>query len=133
MLVASAIQLISSMVYKPGWIFEASDHTNRFEGTVKIKITYPARNSNQEDAPDYPNEIVSYASFPVVVADCDELGMYKRILDAIAEIEVHEAREFLRVGAGFWAPFHPHTIDGMKRWQKMTRRPMISDMQFGIA
>jgi hypothetical protein len=136
--VDSAIALIDNLLYLPGWGFEAADHTNRFEGSVKVKITYPARNSNRDQAPDgYPETITTYAEFPMVVANCDDMWLYRKVANAVVEIETHEMREFLRVKPTFWAPFHPHRIDGMKRWNATEDSgpadDIFPDLRFGIA
>ncbi|MFJ5532433.1 hypothetical protein [Streptomyces sp. NPDC093261] len=136
--IGSAIRLVEGLIYKPGWTFTATDHTNRFEGTIKVRVEYPARNSNRDQADKgYPEEITTYAEFPLMVGDCsDDRTLYRRILSAIAEIELHEAREFLRVAPTNWAPFHPHRIDGMKAWLKYRDDGMAAlygDLQFGIA
>jgi len=130
MLVSTAIDLVNSLVYKPGWEFTAEDHRNRFEGSIRIRIDYPAYQSERKDAYEgYPNEIKTYATFAIVVEDCnDVISLYRRILEKVIEIETHEAREFLRIAPTMWAPFHPHRIDGMKRYGEMER-----DLQFGLA
>lgn len=125
--VDSAIDLINSLIYKPGWRISAKDHQGRFEGTVAVKIDYPAQNTNRDQAPDYPENIETYASFPLVVGDCDDECLYRRVLDEIMKIELHEAREYLRVQPTLWAPFHPHRIDGMKRWGELE-----ADLRFGV-
>lgn len=133
--VRSAIELVNnSLVYKPGWTFTATDHTNRFEDTIVVRVDYPARNSNRDQAAEgYQEEIMTYASFPLVVKDCDDESLMFQILDAIGKIEMHEAREFLRLKPTMWAPFHPHRVDGMRRWHERTGEPLVGDLQFGIA
>lgn len=133
--VRSAIELVNnSLVYKPGWTFTATDHTNRFEDTIVVRVDYPARNSNRDQAAEgYQEEIMTYASFPLVVKDCDDESLMFQILDAIGKIEMHEAREFLRLAPTMWAPFHPHRVDGMRRWSARTGEPLVGDLQFGIA
>jgi hypothetical protein len=138
--VPSAIRLIENLVFIPGWTFTATDHTKRFEGTILVRIDYPARASERDEAPEYAREIKTYAVFPVVVSECDDVAIYLKVLWAIIEIQEHEAREFLRVDPTMWAPFHPHRVDGMKRWAalggckrfddlgELVRR----DLQFGI-
>jgi hypothetical protein len=129
MYVDSAIKLISTMVYKPGWSFEATDHTNRFEGTVHVKVHYTALNSNRDQAElGYPETIETYAQFAFHVLECDEADICRHMLDAIVAIETHEAREFLRLLPTFESPFHPHRVDGMKRWGALE-----TDLQFGLA
>lgn len=131
----SALKLIPELIYKPGWAFAANAHENRFEGTIVVKIDYPARNSNRDQAESgYPVEISTYASFPLVIKDCSDEDLYAQILDAIVRIEEHEAREFLRIAPTDWAPFHPHRVDGMRRWAKRHGRDsLLGDLQFGIA
>lgn len=133
--IRSALDLINSLAYKPGWLFAAEDHSNRFEGTVKVTIHYPAQNSNRDKAEEgYPESIMTYACFPLVVAECAAVeDLVFQILTAIGRIEMHEAREFLRVEPTLWAPFHPHRVDGMKRWAARTGEPLVSDLQFGVA
>lgn len=133
--VQSAVELINnSLVYKPGWTFAATDHTDRFEGTIVVRVDYPARNSNRDQAADgYEQEIMTYASFPLVVRDCTDEDLIFQLLSAITKIEVHEAREFLRLKPTMWAPFHPHNVDGMKRWSERTGDRLVDDLQFGIA
>jgi hypothetical protein len=133
--VSSAVELINnSLVYKPGWTFTATDHTNRFEDTVVVRVDYPARNSNRDQAEGgYVEEIMTYASFPLVVRDCTDEDLIFQILTAIGKIEMHEAREFLRLAPTAWAPFHPHRVDGMRRWSERTGDRLVDDLQFGIA
>lgn len=133
--IQSALKLVNeSLVYKPEWKFTAEDHSNRFEGTITVRVDYPARNSNRDQAENgYPEEIMTYAVFPLVVVDCDVESLTYKILESIIKIEAHEAREFLRVEPTMWAPYHPHRVDGMKRWSARTGEPLVSDLQFGIA
>jgi hypothetical protein len=133
--VASAVELINnSLVYKPGWTFTATDHTNRFEDTIVVRVDYPALNSNRDQAAEgYQQDIQTYASFPLVVRDCTDEDLFFQVLTAIGKIELHEAREFLRLKPTMWAPFHPHNVDGMKRWSTRTGDRMVDDLQFGIA
>jgi hypothetical protein len=133
MLVNSAVELVNQLIFLPGWTITATDHSNRFEGTILVRVDYPARNSNRDQAPDgYPQEIRTYATFPLVVADCDDADVYGAIVEALAEIELHEIREFLRVSPTNWAPFHPHRVDGMRRWAKRTGGDIRHDLKFGI-
>jgi hypothetical protein len=136
--ITSAIALIGGIIYRPDWLFEAVDHSNRFEGSIRVKITYPALNTNRDQAADgYPQEITTYAEFPLIVANCDDISLYRKIANAIIEIETHEMREYLRVSPTMWAPFHPHRIDGMKRWNATDSDTpsddVFADLRFGIA
>lgn len=142
MRVDTAIALIDQLVYKPGYTLTAEDHTKRFEGTVKVTLHYEAPETGRENAADgYPEIINTYAVFPIAVADLTGPSaaacLYRRVLDAILEVEAHEAREALRVQPTLWAPFHPHQLDGIDLWSSTassTQRPeLLRDFQFGIA
>lgn len=143
MRIETAMRLLGEVIYKPGWTFEVTDHTKRFEGTVSVKITYPAMDSGEDFAPEYttPVEGGARAAFPIVVgdlADHDTETLYTRLVKAIMEIEEHEAREFLRVWPSKIAPLHPHSIDGMRAWHRQQHRrdgafaDLRSDMGFGV-
>lgn len=136
MLVSEAIDLIANVVYKPTWSFHAEDHTNRFEGTIKVRINYGAYNTNRDKAREgYPEWIDTYAVFPLVVADCDtEEEFFSRLFKAVMAIEEHESREFYRLShRDYDAPYHPHRIHGMhaykNTWMGTTE---MTDLQFGV-
>jgi hypothetical protein len=133
--VKSAVALINRMVYRPGWSFEAEDFTRRFEGTVKVTIRYHTIQTNRENAPEYKDEIDTYASFAFVTLDADRTEIFGRVLDALNSIDEHEARETLRDPDSLDAPFHPHRIAGMKAWddREHPAKKFLEDLQFGIA
>lgn len=133
--VQSAVELVNQVIYKPGWNFEAEPHTPRFEGTISVCITYPAADSGSNSFPEAWRDGFLHlvpggakARHPIVVSDVDDVGLYKRLIDVILDIEEHEAREFLRILPTGWAPFHPHRVDGMRRWGKMEH-----DLHFGLS
>lgn len=131
MFVSTALKLIEGLSYKPGWHFEASDYTKRFQDTIMLKCVFPAYESERgyayEGYPKYRTD--SWAQFPIMVGDINEdTELYRRVLEAIMKLEEHEAREFLRVTSTMWAPFHPHNTDGMKRWGNIAE-----DFRYGIA
>ena len=131
MLVSSAVELVNQLIFLPRWKITATDHTKRFEGTILVRVDYPARNSNRDQADGgYAEEIDTYASVPIVVADCDDVSLYRAVVEMLCEIQQHEIREFLRVAPTNWAPFHPHRVDGMRRWAE--GGSLRSDLQFGI-
>lgn len=134
--VKSAVRLINELVYRPGWTIEAEDYTKRFEGSVMVKFTFPAYHTERDLAeqgyPSYTDE--SWAKVPIMVGDCpDDAELYGRVLDCIRKIELHEAREFLRVKPTYWAPFHPHRVDGMRRWAKRSGEDIGEDYRYGVA
>jgi hypothetical protein len=128
MRVDSAVDLVNGIVYRPGWTITAKPHTARFEGAICVRIEYPAQNTDRDQAPDYPTPIQTRATFPLIVSECDDVALYRQVMDAIMEIEEHEAREYFRVEPTHWAPFHPHRVEGMNRWGNPQR-----DLRFGLA
>ncbi len=137
MRVDSAVLLVNNLIYKPGWTLTATDYTHRFESTICVKVEYPAPNSDRDNAKrGYEDDVLptARAGFPIVVADCDDASLYRKIIDVILEIEAHEAREFLRVMPTYWAPFHPHNVDGMRRWNATNGidYSVMPDLRFGL-
>lgn len=141
MRVDTAISLIKSLVYKPGWIFEPTDNTKRFESSICLKVTYPATNSDREEAAaGFPTPIPprgAYASFVIMTEGMDDVRLYGAIAEILMAIEEHEMREFLRTAPTYWSPFHPHNTDGIRRWAEVTGRDykavLQSDTSFGLA
>lgn len=119
---ATAVDLINNhLIYKPGWVFTAEDWEKRFQGTVKVRCTYPARNSNSEWAPDFAQRIRPYADVlvPVGTADTVTTLFHRLITLVIMVIEEHEAREFLmyKDSLGSYFPLlHPHITATMQAW-----------------
>lgn len=129
MLVQTAIELLGQVVYKPGWKFVVEDSTKRYENSVKVTIHYPAQETGREDAKHgYPVANKPYASFTFMVGNVSDVELYRKLAKAIMEIEEHEMREYLRISPTFWAPFHPHQLDGMERWGTLH-----DDLRFGLA
>jgi hypothetical protein len=137
MLIESAIRLIDMLVFFPGWTFTAEDHSKRFEGTICLTIQYEARETGRENAEqDYPEKINTYAKFPIMVGDINTPEeLYRRVLQCIIDVQIHEAREALRVAPTYWAPFHPHALGGMQAWMTTKDQPhyFSDDLKFGIS
>ena len=130
MKVSTANSLISQLTLKPDWRIETWQNY-RFEDSLTMQVSYPAFNYNRENASQgyehYPIE--ASASFNLMVGDIDEdVDLYLMVMSKLMEIEQHEWREALRVAPTFWAPFHPHRMDGMKRWGSPDY-----DYSFGLA
>jgi|SRR5579862_1211207 len=137
--VTTAMALIDNLVYFPGWEFETTDHCKRFEGSITVKVTYPSFETNRKEATEgYPVENKPYATFPIMVHGMSADDLHYAMGHIIMSIYEHEMREALRIKPTFWAPFHPHRIDGIKRWGKARKhakkwRMQMPDLQFGIA
>jgi hypothetical protein len=136
----TAIQLIDNLVYKPGWIFEARDNSKRFQDSICLTVTYPAMNSDREEAAaGFPTPIPpngARASFNIPIHDADDMKLYRHVVQVIMWIEEHEAREFLRVKPSYWAPFHPHNSGGIENWANAIGRSVElvrqADFTFGL-
>jgi hypothetical protein len=129
MLTETAVKLINDTVaFLPGWTVKAKDFTSRHEGCICLYVSYPGRESNRPEAMDgYPVQNEPRATFLLQVAELDDIGLHKAVLDRLIEFITHEFREFYRVKPSYWSPFHPHSIDGMRRWGDADR-----DLQFGF-
>lgn len=115
--VDTAVKLINeSLVYKPGWYIHAEDFTSRHESAVCIHISYPGRETNRDHAPEFAEHNVPKATSILLVGDLSMEEFYRQLFELIMRFETHESREFFRIGPTMWAPFHPHHIDGIRRW-----------------
>jgi hypothetical protein len=139
MQVSTAVELIHELIFFPGFEFKATDHTDRFEGTVKVRIEYDAWNTNRETLDDdhYTEKIKTYAEFPLMVEDIrSEAVLYRRLMVVLMRLYEHEAREALRVRGTLWSPFHPHKVGGMRRWRETDTDEclvdLMSDFTFGV-
>lgn len=115
-----AADLINKISYRPGW--EITAHV-ALEGLpyLIVSATLETVNSNRDNAlKGYPVAITLGA--PDLIIDADRYStseqLYRRIFDWIIGLEIHEAREFFRVGASMDAPFHPHRPEGNDAWQR---------------
>lgn len=127
----TAAALVNSMVYKPEWHFDAEVFTKRYESAIRVNVTYAARNSDKEEAPEYATWIEggARASFTLMVGQDDPLSLVRKLItDVIMPIELHEAREFLRFPTSLNAPYHPHNLDTMAAWGDVH-----GDLGFGLA
>lgn len=135
----AAIQLISGICYKPGWIITATDNSKRFESSICVHITYPATNSDRSEAPAYNTPIPpngARAAFTIMCENLDDIGLYYQLAQKILCVEIHEMREFLRISPTWWAPFHPHNSGGIRTWAEMSGIPLdvaiMQDVTFGL-
>lgn len=138
MTVQRMCELIHSMHYRPGWTFTATDYTKRFEQGCQVTVTFPAPNTNRDLATvGYPVEITVEVNFVVRLCDCaTEDDLWFQMLGIVASIDMHEAREFLRVGSDYDAPFHPHRLEGMALFARKTYPghedlSILNDMNYG--
>ena len=136
--VQTAIDLINNLCYSPGWSFECTDYTKRHEGTIHVLVRYPAHETNRPEAKDgYPVMNEGRASYMLMVHGLDMEAFYHTIAWMLMDIHEHEMREALRVPPTYWSPFHPHHIDGIRRWEKHPKhvkriRAQQKDLKFGV-
>lgn len=136
--VSTAIDIIGNIVYSPGWEFEVTDYTKRHEGTIHILVRYPCHETARDHAIDgYPQQQEGRAAFMIMVHGLNDVDLYHAIAWMIMDIHEHEMREILRVKPSYWSPFHPHQINGMKRWAKHPKhvkriKSQQADLKFGV-
>ncbi|BCL28529.1 hypothetical protein ACFFS2_30675 [Streptomyces aurantiacus] len=124
------VDLINQVSFRPGWEFRA--HVMA-EGTplVIVQALVETVNSDRDQAlQGYPEEILLA---PSVIADAGDFmnpdDLYAALLQWIIELEIHECREFFRVGPDKDAPFHPHRRDGQRAWDEMTGAPVAEGVR----
>lgn len=119
MLTETACRIINeNVVFFPGWKIYAEDFTSRHEGCVCLYIEAPSVETNRPEAMEgYCVRNTPRATTMLQVADlADDVALHRAVIEKLIEFWTHEARECYRVKPSYWAPFHPHQIDGMKRW-----------------
>ena len=126
--VQSAIEMTRSFVFFPGWTLEARDYTHRHEGTIALHVEFPGVATERENAPGYKVKIRPYQDFVIIVRDLDFEGYCRAVLECLHRIFIHESREAFRVRPTMLAPFHPHRVDGQRRWGDVA-----GDLAYGIA
>lgn len=141
--IETAITLIERMVYRPGWRFVPIDHTKRVEGCILLEIHYGEVNTDRDKAkagfPEYLDNVI--ATEPILVGECEtDQQLYFLVLMQCIEIEIHEARELLRMSDTHHAPFHPHKPGAMRRFREHGQwyeaaglRELERDIKFGRA
>ncbi|MFF1469118.1 hypothetical protein [Streptomyces mirabilis] len=122
-----AIELIKGISYRPGWKITAEPMVPGLPFVV-VQAYIDTVNTNREQAiKGYPQKIVLG---PDTVIDASLYAtpedLYRRILDWIIGLEVHEAREFFRVGTDMQAPFHPHREECERAWERTAREVSVS-------
>lgn len=131
----SACRLINeSMMYRPGWTFDASEHKERFENAIRVRIEFDTLDTSAVTDAGFDSSFRLHVTFTLMVGKMDDVGLYRAVLGVILRVEEHEAREFLRIRPTHWAPFHPHQDDGIERWHKTPDVPdyFVTDIQYGI-
>lgn len=112
--------------FRPGWEFRADVMA---EGVpfVIVRALVETVNSDRDQAlRGYPEEILLA---PEVIINADDYmipdDLYAVMMQWVIDLEIHECREFFRVGPDKDAPFHPHRPEGQRAWDEMTGAPVI--------
>lgn len=115
-----AVRLINDVSFKPGWKIMAEVF---LPGLPMVAVTahVDTVNSDRDNAlNDYAEEITIA---PDTMFDASEINtpdeLYAQLLAWLIRLEIHECREFFRVGARKDAPFHPHKREGEQRWNAL--------------
>lgn len=131
----SAINAIRSLHFMPTWNFDAYD---MFNGTLMAVATWETVNSDREQAAKGYPETVNLERMAMVQPENFDTAeeLHAAMFTWLLEIQIHESREFFRVGEGFRAPFHPHRPEGDRNWSQMmsdpTHNPMVGLLPLGL-
>lgn len=118
--------LINQISFRPGWEFRA--HV-MVEGVpfVIVQALIETVNSDRDQAlRGYPQKILLA---PTVIIDAEDFviadDVYAAMIQWIIDLEIHECREFFRVGPDKQAPFHPHRSEGQSAWGQIAADPIV--------
>jgi hypothetical protein len=120
---SEAAHHVNGMIFRPGWKFRAEP----FFGSSSL-VFIEAEITTVDTS--YPSPDGEYQVPKVITLDTvlrvDELdlpGLCERIILWAESCDLHEDREFLRVwDGGRWrAPLHPHTDEGQRAWEMVSR------------
>ncbi|UIX34313.1 MULTISPECIES: hypothetical protein [unclassified Streptomyces] len=120
--------LINQVSFRPGWEFRA-DVMADGAPLVIVQALVETVNSDRDQAlRGYPEKILLV---PEAIIDAAEYviadDLYTAIFQWIIDLEIHECREFFRVGPDKDAPFHPHRPEGQSAWDAIVREPVAED------
>lgn len=120
-------EMLASITYRPGWTFTASAvepweciiRTGELGDVVFTMECETVDTDRQYAMEGYPQTKTLDWSLPVdsaIFKDRDDL--LRSVFEMLMSIELHESREFFRVGTeDMQAPFHPHREEGNQRWE----------------
>jgi hypothetical protein len=114
----TAAWAINTAAFKPGWRVEAISMGN----LVYVYLEIDTVDSSYPDADGICRKEITLTrveSFDPSQLDLN--GVFYQILEAAREINTHEDREFLKIrqpDGSWYAPFHPHTPEGIAAWRQ---------------
>lgn len=107
-------KLVERVTYKRGWqIFALADWANSYSLTLVLEAVVENSSRSRYGQPVRAGH-VKVIDTRNIETETDALN---EVLNFIIEQEIHEAREFLKVGSTYRAPFHPHTEEGKKNFE----------------
>jgi hypothetical protein len=125
----TAVETVHAVRFMPTWELSAIDLGG---DTIMVRVTWETFNSDHDNAVRNYRETVVLERMLMVApqefATPDEL--HAALLMWLVEIQIHETREFFRVGESFRAPFHPHRPEGERLWDNLITNPN-SDVMAG--
>jgi hypothetical protein len=138
MRIEQALEIISDLVFRPGWTITATpayplEGGNWQAGAwdkITVTCTIDTVDTNREYAPGYakPKTITDVQEIDVSRLDEDGL-IYVLISKVFADTHQHEDREFLRRRSqGYDAPVHPHKVVGNLRWDIAERHAVQDEL-----
>jgi hypothetical protein len=138
MRIEQALKIINDLVFRPGWTLTAvpsypitgADFQAGAWDKIIVTCTIDTVDTNRECAPGYtkPKTITDVQEIDVSRMDEDAL-MYHLVNTIFADTHKHEDREFLRqASTGYDAPFHPHKVLGMLRWDLAERQAVTNEL-----
>lgn len=121
--------LIERTCFFPEW--KITTMRSYTPGHILLTCAFATRNTNEADAPFYPDKFVTTPTTEIDVRPLDEEALYHEVVSFIVTAWEHEAREAFRVpdvsqyGTRRWrSPFHPHRREGVAAWRRGTRKPL---------
>lgn len=128
---SEAVSLINRTIFRPGWRLSARpapDSTTQVLAGIEVQTV---DSSFLSRGGDYQVPLTERA---LVLVDSRDYAtpeaLLFRLLGVIRELQEHEDREFMRVWDGeaerWAAPFHEHSPEGQRAWDRMKALPQPS-------
>lgn len=133
MQLAEARKLAQGIWFMPNWEIDADGLQLRHD-VIELRFVYEVPDSDVVYAPRYWRMGRIQSFWPIKIDDIkpgDSVEFYRRVFNAMTEVMIHEAREFFKVGRNFDAPFHPHTPDGQRTYNRGDERGIRHDNVYG--
>jgi hypothetical protein len=109
----TCLALINGIHFMPGWTISGKFSSPRLP-YIQVTVTVETVNSNHDNAVQgYADKITIEPTVMCTPSDyTTPEELYFALFGWLMELQLHEAREFFRVGNELVAPFHPHRAEG---------------------